>query len=70
MVTTVSLYTSSTEELKLHILIIGSSTVNKTFLKSREKFLRYATTKFGNDLTFSLAKQRVELMYRPSPSTT
>ena len=41
-VTVVSTYTINTEEFKVHI-----------FLQSREKFLGYATTKFGNDVSWT-----------------
>ena len=56
MVAVISSYTSSTEEIKAHIFPTGS-TMSKIFLMGREKFLGYATTKFGNDVTFSLSEQ-------------
>ena len=68
-VTVVSSYTTSTEELKEHILTTGS-TMNKTFLLSREKFLGYATTKFGNDEIIFLRERRVALMHTPAPAAT
>ena len=37
--------------------------MNNIFLLNRDKFLGYATTKFGNDVTFSLSEQRVALMH-------
>ena len=43
-------YTSSKEEIKAHIFTTGTA-MNKTFLMSREKFLGYTTTKFGNNVT-------------------
>ena len=43
--------------------------MNKTFLTSREKFLGYDTTKFGNDVTYSLSERRVALMHTPVPTT-
>ena len=63
-VAVVTLHTStSNEEAKQYISKTGS-TMNKTFfLKSREEFLRYATTKFGNDVTFSLAKRKTALVH-------
>ena len=68
-VNVVSLYTSSTKELKLHIFTT-KSTMNKTFLLSREKLLGYATTKFGNHvLMFSLlSERRVALIHTPTPT--
>ena len=51
-----SSYMSSTEEIKAHIFTTGPA-INKAFLMSREKLLGYATTKFGNDVTFSLSEQ-------------
>ena len=63
----VSSYTSSTEEIKAHIFITGSAT-NKTFPMSREKFLGNATTKFGNNVTYSLNKRRVALLHTPVPT--
>ena len=63
-----SSYTSSREEIKTRIFTTGSA-MNKTFLMSREKFLGYTTTKFGNDVTFSLSERRVALMYTPVPTT-
>ena len=48
-----SSYTSSMEEIKAHIFTTGPA-MNKTFLISREKVLGYATTKFGNGVTYSL----------------
>ena len=67
-VTVVSSYTSSPKELKVHIFTTESS-MHKTFLLSREKkFLGYATTKFGNDVMFSLSKQRVALMHMILPT--
>ena len=41
--------------------------MNKTFLMSREKILDYATTKFGNDITFLLSEQRVVLVHTSVP---
>ena len=41
----------------------------QTFLTSQEKFLGYATTKFGNDVTFALNKRRVELMHTKVPQS-
>ena len=61
-----SSYMSSTEEIKTHIFTTGPA-INKTFLMSRGKFLGYATTKFGNDVTYSLNKRRVELMHTRVP---
>ena len=55
MVAVVSLYTSNTEEIKAHLFTTGS-TMNNTFLMSREKFLGYATIKFGNDVAFLLSE--------------
>ena len=57
-----SSYRSSTEEIKTHLFTTGSA-MNKIFLMSREKFLGYATTKFGNDVTYSLNKRNAELMH-------
>ena len=63
MVAVVLLYTSSTEKIKAHTFTTGS-TMNKTFLMSRENFLGYATrTKFGNNITFLLSEQQVALMH-------
>ena len=42
--------------------------MNKTFLLGREKFLGYPTTKFGNDVMFSLNERRVTLMHTPTPA--
>ena len=67
MVAVVSSYTSSTEEIKAQIFSTGS-TMNKTFLIGREKFLGYATTKFGNDVAFSLSECQVALMHNPVPA--
>ena len=67
MVAVVSLHTSSTKEIEAHIFTTGSA-MNKTFLMSREKFLGHATTKFGNDVTYSLSEQRVTLMHTPVPT--
>ena len=68
MIAIVSSYTSSTEEIKAHIFTTGS-TMNKTFLMSREKFLGYATTKFGNNVAFSsLSERQVALMHTPVPT--
>ena len=67
-VTPVVLYTSSAEELKQHIFTTGP-TMNKAFLKSREKFLGCATTKFGNNVTFSLDERIVALVHTPSPTS-
>ena len=67
MVAVVSSYTSRTEEIKARIFTAGSA-MNKTFLMSREKFLGYATTKFGNDVTFSLSERQVALMHTPVPT--
>ena len=61
-----SSYMSSTEEIKTYTFTTGPAT-NKTFLMSREKFLGYATTKFGNDVTHSLNKRQVELMHIIGP---
>ena len=67
-VVVVTFYTSSNEELKHYKFTTGSN-LNKTILKSsREKFLGYATTKFGNDVIFSLAKRRTTLMHTQPPS--
>ena len=63
-----SSYTSSTEEIKAHIFTTGPA-MNKTFLMSRGKFLGCATTKFGNDVTYSLNKRRVALMHTIAPTT-
>ena len=41
--------------------------MNKTFLKSTEKFLEYATTKFFNDVTYSLTKQKITLVHVQPP---
>ena len=60
-------YTSSEEEIKARIFITGPA-MNKTFLMSREKFLGYATTKFGNGVTYSLSKRRVALMHTRAPA--
>ena len=62
-----SSYTSSTEEIKTHIFATGPA-MNRPFLMSQEKFLGYATTKFGSDVTYSLNKRRVELMHTKAPS--
>ena len=67
MVAVLSSYTSSTEEIKIHIFTTGL-TMNKNFLLSREKFLGYATTKFGNDIPFSMSEQRVAQMYMLVPT--
>ena len=37
-------------------------------IPSREKFLGYATEKFGIDITFSLAKHKIALMYIQLPA--
>ena len=66
MAAIVSLYASCTEEIKAYIFTTGSA-MNKTFLMSREKFLGYATTKFGNDITYSLSERHV-LMHTPVPT--
>ena len=42
--------------------------MNKIFLQSREKFVGYATTKFGNNVMFSLSKQRVALVHMLPPT--
>ena len=62
-----SSYTSSTEETNTHIFTTGPA-MNKTFLMSREKFLGYATTKFGNNVTYSLNKRCVALMHTRAPA--
>ena len=67
MVTVVSSYTSNTEEIKSHIFTTEPA-MNKAFLMSREKFLGYATTKFGNHVTYSLNERRVALMRTPVPT--
>ena len=56
------------KKIKTHIITTGPA-MNKTFLMSREKFLGYATTKFGNDVTYSLSKRRIALMHIKSPPT-
>ena len=61
-----SSYMSSTEEIKAHIFTTGPA-INKAFLMSREKLLGYATTKFGNDVTYSLNKRQVERMHTKVP---
>ena len=61
-----SSYISSTEEIKTRIFTTGPA-MNKTFLMSQEKFLGCATTKFGNDVTYSLNKRWVELMHTRVP---
>ena len=43
--------------------------MNKAFLMSRGKILGYATTKFCNDVTYSLNKRRVALMHTRAPTT-
>ena len=63
-----SSYMSSTEEIKAHICTTGSA-MNKTFLMSREKFLGYTTTKFGNDVIYSLSERRVALMHTIIPTS-
>ena len=68
MVPVVSSYTStSTEEIKAHKFTTGPA-MNNTFLMSREKFLGYATTKFGNNVTYSLSERHVALMHTPVPT--
>ena len=62
-----SSYTSSTEEIKAHIFTTGPA-MNKTFLISRGEFLGYATTKFGNDVTYSYNKRRVAIMHTRAPT--
>ena len=42
--------------------------MNKIFLPSREKFLGYATTKFGNDVAFLLSERRVAIIHTPTPA--
>ena len=63
-----SSYTSSAEEIKAHIFTTGPA-MNKTFLMSRGEFLGYATTKFGNDVTYSLNKRRAALVHTRAPIT-
>ena len=53
--------------IKVHIFATGS-TMNKIFLKSREKFIGYTATKCGNDVTFSPSKQQVVLMHTLPPT--
>ena len=67
MVAEVSSYTSSTEEIKAHIFTTGPA-MNKTFLMSKEKFLGYAITKFGNGVTYSLSERCVALVHTPIPT--
>ena len=63
-----SSYTSNTKEIKAHVFTTGPA-MNKTFLMSGEKFLGYATIKFGNDVTYSLNKRWVVLMHTRAPMT-